>query len=127
MRYSKQNEFIFNYILNSCNHPTAEMVYNTVKKDIPNISLGTVYRNLNSLVDEKKIIKIISLEGSDYYDKISIPHQHMVCKKCKQVIDVVLNNNIDLKQISELENENSNCKVEEMNIMFSGICSKCLK
>ena len=127
MRYSKQNEMILNYVSNSCNHPTAEVVYNEVKKDIPNISLGTVYRNLSNLVKDKKIVKISVTEGSDYYDKISTLHHHMICKKCKQVTDVKLNENINLNKIVELENNNGNCKIDDVDIMFYGICSKCLK
>lgn len=127
MRYSKHNELILNYVTNSCNHPTAEIVYNEIKKYIPNISLGTVYRNLSNLVKDKKIIKISVAEGSDYYDKISTLHYHMVCKKCKQVIDIKLNENINLNKIVELENDNSNCKIDDVDIMFYGICSKCLK
>ena len=126
MRYSKQNEMILNYVSNSCNHPTAEVVYNEVKKDIPNISLGTVYRNLSNLVKDKKIAKISVTEGSDYYDKISTLHHHMICKKCKQVTDVKLNENINLNKIVELENNNGNCKIDDVDIMFYGICSKCL-
>ena len=127
MRYSKQNEYILNYVSSSCNHPTAEIVYNEIKKDIPNISLGTVYRNLNNLVNEKKIVKIHSSDGSDFYDKISPLHYHMICKKCNKIIDVILNKEINLNKIVELENSNNNCKIDNVNIMFNGICSKCLK
>ena len=58
MNRSKQRDIILEVVSNSCEHPSADMVYQEVKKQIPNISLGTVYRNLNLLVELKKIRKI---------------------------------------------------------------------
>ena len=59
MRYSKQKDEVLKVVLDACNHPDAKEVYNLVKKKIPNISLGTVYRNLNALCTEGKIISIL--------------------------------------------------------------------
>ena len=58
MNYSYQREKILEYVLNSCEHPTVETIYNNVRKSLPNISLGTVYRNLNKLSEMGKIKKI---------------------------------------------------------------------
>ena len=57
-RYSYQREVIYNNVMSRKDHPTAEQIYEDVKKEIPNISLGTVYRNLNFLSDEGKILKV---------------------------------------------------------------------
>ena len=61
MNHSKQRDIILEVVSNSCEHPSADMVYQEVKKQIPNISLGTVYRNLNLLVELKKIRKCLIL------------------------------------------------------------------
>ena len=71
MKYSKQREQILNIINNSYDHPTAYMVYEEVRKDIPNISLGTVYRNLNSLCINKQIRRLAIPNDNDRFDKIN--------------------------------------------------------
>ena len=75
MRYSKQREVILEVVNHSFNHPTAEMVYDKVKEKIPNISLGTIYRNLNALADASLI------------KRISIPKEMLIhnCEKEEQV------------------------------------------
>ena len=76
MKYSKQREQILSIISNSYDHPTAYMVYEQVKKDIPNISLGTVYRNLNSLCENKQIRRLAIPNDNDRFDKVD-SHCHL--------------------------------------------------
>ena len=64
MRYSKQRELIFNTVLQNKIHPTADFVYNKLKLDYPELSLGTVYRNLNFLAEHNMLLKIIVPNGS---------------------------------------------------------------
>ena len=75
MKYSRQRESILNSLNEKLNHPTAEMVYNCVKKEQPNISLGTVYRNLNLLTDIGEVIKIPTPDGGDRFDGNVMPHR----------------------------------------------------
>ena len=105
MNYSYQREKIANYILNSCNHPTAEMIYEKVKEELPNISLGTVYRNLNKL-SEKGIIKKISMPNhSDRFDKTIHEHFHIYCIKCDKLEDVDYSIKSDIyKKIEQEQN-----------------------
>ena len=118
MKYSKQRELIFNTVLWSNDHPTAEMVYNVVRKEIPNISLGTVYRNLASLVDNHKIIRI-KIDGIYRYDK-NIRHSHFICHKCGCIIDIFDDGFKDIKTID------GNI-VDDYEIKYKGICKKCMK
>ena len=67
LKYSRQRESIKHYLMTTQEHPTADMVYMHVKKDFPNISLGTVYRNLNLLTDIGEAVKISCAENADDY------------------------------------------------------------
>lgn len=118
MRKSKQRDLILEIINNSYEHPTAYMIYQKSKEEIPNISLGTVYRNLNSLVDSLKIKRIKMPDNIDRYDKIDDFHAHFICLKCKKILDLKIPNN-------NHENLDGN-KVLDYEISFQGICKKCL-
>lgn len=101
MRYSKQSEEVLNTVLNSNNHPDAKEIYEIVKLKIPNVSLGTVYRNLNTLAKEGLIRKIELDDGNDRFDKTLCQHNHLKCTKCGKVIDITPK--LDQKEIKEIE------------------------
>ena len=88
MRNTTQRNLILDIINNSCEHLTAEEVYEIARKSISNISLGTVYRNLNILVELQKIRKIKTFDGKDHYDKLHIKHNHFICLKCNKIFDI---------------------------------------
>lgn len=118
MRNSKQRDLILKIVTESKMHPTAEDIYNECRKHIFNISLGTVYRNLNMLVNLNKIIRISGVDGMDHFDKIE-EHHHFICEKCNKIIDVY--NLVLPKYDLVLEN-----KVTSKIIIFKGICKDCL-
>ena len=68
LKYSRQRESIKNYLASTTEHPTADTVYMHVKEEFPNISLGTVYRNLNLLTDLGEAVKITTPDGGDRFD-----------------------------------------------------------
>lgn len=85
-RYEKK---IYEIVLNSTVHPTAEQVYRQLKDDCPNVVLATVYNNLNRLCDEG-LVRRISIEGSpDRYDR-PVRHDHLVCRRCGRLVDIDL-------------------------------------
>lgn len=87
---TKQKRLILDIIEKSHIHPTAEEVFFEARQSIPNIALGTVYRNLNSLADEG-LVRRITLAGTpDRFDKTKVDHDHLVCKKCGKLKDVYL-------------------------------------
>lgn len=124
MRYSKQNEEILNIVLSSSNHPDARYIYNKVREKIPNISLGTVYRNLNILSDEWKIRKIILDDGNDRFDKTLCDHNHIRCSICGKVVDIkpIINSN----ELEKIET-NTGFKIIDSCFSITGICEDCLK
>ncbi len=118
MRNTKQKDLILKIINNSCNHPTANEVYEIARLDIPNISLGTVYRILNNLVEKGKIRNINTMDDIHHYDNINHKHDHFICIKCGLVEDVEKNS----KEIKTINNN----QVLDCDITYKGICEKCI-
>lgn len=88
MKYSRQREIIREAVEQSDRHPTADEVFQKVRQKEPTISLATVYRNLNQLV-ENDIIKRIAVPGdSDHFDHTMQYHEHMICTKCGGLVDI---------------------------------------
>ena len=124
MNYSYQREKIAEFVLNSYNHPTAEEVYENVRKELPNISLGTVYRNLNQLSEKSKIKKISMPNHCDRFDKTLIEHFHIYCIKCDKLEDVDYDINDNIYRNIE---KDKNYKILSCNLVFEGICNDCIK
>jgi len=119
-RNTCQRVKILEYLKGSREHPTAEMVYEAVKRGLPNISLATVYRNLHLLADEHKINRL-EISGEYHFDGHTEHHQHGVCTKCGKIID------IENDKISEYALKNA--KSEEfqpecVHIIYHGICKE---
>ena len=83
-RYSRQRELIYQTLMATDQHPTAEMIYNWLKPENPSLSLGTVYRNLNLLADEGSITRMAF--PVERYDANIRPHPHFQCRGCGHVI-----------------------------------------
>ena len=118
MRNTKQRNLILNIVNSSYDHLNAESIYEIARKTIPNISLGTVYRNLNQLLEMKKIKKIKMADG-DRFDNLNELHNHFICEKCHKIIDVKDNIRLNYKI--------GNNKIVDYEINFIGICEDCLK
>ena len=89
MRYSKQREVVYHIVVNTNSHPTADWIYQKSKKKIPNISLGTVYRNLKSL-QESGQIKALYTGNAVRYDGNISNHNHLECTECNELVDVII-------------------------------------
>ena len=120
MRYSKQRDIIYDYVLSSYDHPTALDIYTNLKVNFPKLSLGTVYRNLRALADNGLIKRVEVSGGHDRFDKTLSEHSHMICVKCNKAYDV----NVHFEDII---NKKYNFRIISYNSLFKGICEKCLK
>ena len=87
LRYSRQREMIYEYLRGTCEHPSAETVYEALRPQIPGLSLGTVYRNLK-LLEELGKIQRISAQGIERYDACQGDHAHFLCEKCGMLRDL---------------------------------------
>lgn len=124
MRYSHQRERIFRAVVESCEHPTANMVYEQLKADMPRLSLGTVYRNLNQLADAGRLKKIPLADGSCRFDKTTESHSHIICEVCGCVADVHLPSLQALEQVIEDETDFT---LRSYDVVLRGVCGKCRK
>ncbi len=86
VRSTEQKRLILNIVRDSCDHPTAEMVYERARAKMPTISLGTVYRNLGALAKAGEILRIPS--SVDRFDKTTERHAHFICTECGCVTDL---------------------------------------
>lgn len=122
-RYSKQRELIYNNLIARHDHPTAEAIYSDLKKDHPELSLGTVYRNLNFLADAQMIRKLDVGQNIVHFDGDLSDHYHFICNNCKKVFDI----NYQNEKISNVVKQQTNHRIEKIEIVFSGTCECCLK
>lgn len=123
LKYSRQRESIKASLMARHDHPTADALYTSIREEYPNISLGTVYRNLNLLVELGEIRKLTCGDGADHFDADTSPHYHFVCKKCGQVYDLPLSS---MDNINHLAQEHTDGQVDSHTIFFYGTCKSCL-
>ena len=123
MKKTKQREVILNEVLSRYDHPSADMIYEKVREILPNISLGTVYRNLNALSDEGLIKKVSTTQGRDRFDKTVEDHYHMTCVSCWKCIDAP---EIIISNIDSFE-KNNDSKIEKIDVLLYGTCQECRK
>lgn len=123
-RKSRQREKIFSLINSSHTHPTAQFIYDTLRKEIPNISLGNIYRNLKILMEEEKIVKRDFGDNVEHYDAITSTHYHFICEKCNKVSDFKLP--IQTSLIKRAQKISGNL-IKGHSIEFFGICNLCVR
>ena len=126
LKYSRQRESIKHYLMTTKEHPTADTVYLHVKKDFPNISLGTVYRSLNLLTDIGEAVKISTPNGGDRFDGRLEPHNHFLCTKCGRLLDLDLDMH-SIEEVNRLAAENFDGVITSSSMLFYGECSDCIK
>jgi Fur family ferric uptake transcriptional regulator len=121
-RMTPQRAAILEVLRSDKTHPTAEDVYTAVQALIPKISLGTVYRNLQVLVDEGYAIRLQAPGGSSRFDGDVSDHHHIVCRECGRMDDVYLKSEPGLlRQVGR----KTGYRVEGQRTEFTGICGGC--
>lgn len=122
MKYSKQREAILSLLRSTDSHPSADWIYENLRKDFPNISLGTVYRNLALLTETGNIIKIQTTSNKEHFDGCTDTHHHFVCSKCSRILDVRVDGmeNAKAEAAKKLQAD-----VNDYSLVFYGVCAKC--
>lgn len=120
-RYSRQRELIYAAVCATDQHPTAEMVYHWLKPTNPNLSLGTVYRNLNLLAEEGVLVRMPF--PVDRYDANTVPHTHFRCKCCGSVFDLDLAYDPGIDAAAAAAEPNF--RLDSHDLVFSGLCRHC--
>ncbi|MFC2000067.1 transcriptional repressor [Chloroflexota bacterium] len=121
-RKSKQREAILRVLRSTTSHPTADWIYDQVRKEIPNISLGTVYRNLKLLKEEGEVLDLDMAGGFNRFDGNSKNHYHFRCEDCGQVFDI--DEPVD-KGIEERVARKTGFRVSHHRLEFRGLCDFC--
>ena len=122
-KYSRQRQAIKDYLMSTDSHPTAETVYENIRLIIPNISLGTVYRNLALLVETGEATKIPCSDGSEHFDGKVTPHYHFMCDLCNNIYDIDMP---DLTLINEVASKNFSGIIKGHSTYFYGLCPHCI-
>lgn len=120
-RLTNQKKIILDYLMSVKCHPTAEDVYGAVKKQLPRISPGTVYRILKEL-DEKHQAQTILSKKATHFDGDTSPHTHFVCQQCDRVYDIM----DECHNCGILDKKRTGIgKINNYKIIFYGVCNKC--
>lgn len=124
VRNTQQKQLILSIMDGNKNHPTADEVYEAARKHDSHISRGTVYRNLNQLVEAKKILKILVPDSSDHFDSCVDDHYHFFCNKCEKVFDIPYKNKKVIDDFPK-EMEKAGFVMESSNLIIMGRCPNC--
>ena len=124
LKHSKQRDMIKAFLMTRKDHPTADVVYTNVRMQYPNISLGTVYRNLTLLADMGEISRLRVGDGVDHFDADTSPHYHFVCNDCGSVVDLEME---DIDSILNVASMNFNGQITGHITYFYGSCENCCK
>lgn len=119
-RQTRQLKVIWDAVKNETSHPTADQIYEKVRRALPNISLGTVYRNLQKLVAEKKL-KVLSMGRTQRFDPMVDRHDHFICERCSRVYDIVVKPSDKIS----LPLPRPGFKVTSHQVALYGICKHC--
>lgn len=124
LKVTPQRMAIYDYLLSTKEHPSAQTIYEEVQKQFPSISFATVYKTLNILRDAGLVLEF-NVGGDCFrYDANTSSHPHFICKCCEEVSDLALPEELsDINSLISQSNQGFN--VEHMEINFYGSCNKC--
>lgn len=107
---------------NSNRHPSAEIIYQTVRERYPTISFNTIYKNLETLEELGIVVKVNPLYNEARYDADVRPHHHLICRQCKTIVDV---HDKKLDSVPAPEEAGNGFRVENWTVQFTGLCAGC--
>jgi len=121
-RVTESRLIILELLHNTTTHPTAEEIYNMVKPELPNISLGTVYRTLNVLEDLGLVRRLDCNQSISRYDGNVDMHYHAICLNCGKVLDV---DGESLENLEERFSIEPGFKILNHKLQIYGYCKDC--
>ena len=123
-KHFKKRDAIYDYLKKSKAHPSAETVFTDLKPQIPDLAMGTVYRNLTLFKQQGLVSAIATVSGVERFDANTLPHVHFICSGCDAVID------LDEMQVpNSLRTAAANCcggRADSCQLSFTGLCRNCL-
>lgn len=124
LKHSRQRDCILDVLKSTKTHPTADWIYTRVKEKIPNISLGTVYRNLSLLCENQMVLKFNIGSSIEHYDANCNPHYHLCCNSCGRILDLPAEYHHHLDTLASYHSKH---RIDYHMLIFYGICDKCLE
>ena len=124
IRNTNQRQLILEFIERSLTHPTAEQVFQSVRKKLPRISFGTIYRNLDVLEKQGSITGLKYSKEHVRYHAGSDDHYHFVCEHCDKIDDLEMNEMLDLN--SQVAKRHG-LIINKHSLFFYGLCEDCKK
>ena len=123
-KITPQRLAIVKLLAKSEDHPSVENIYDQIKIDFPTMSLATVYRNIVLIKSLGEVLELGFPDGSNRYDGAKpYPHPHVICIKCKKIVDPDLDSLVELKKEVALE---TNFKILNHRLDFFGLCNNCM-
>lgn len=122
--YSRKRVAILDALRGTTVHPTAEWVYEQLKPHYPDLSLGTVYRNIKKFCADDVVKSVGVINGQEHFDADMSTHSHLVCQDCGAVVDI-FEVFFDRDRRSDLEDKYQ-VSIEQEEVIFKGICKNCL-
>ncbi len=123
-KHSRKREAILGALRSTKTHPSAEWIYAQLKPLYPDLSLGTVYRNLSLFREEGRIISVGTVNGQERFDADTSPHAHFVCDRCGAVIDMDVEFAFDPCKAASAFSEGS---IDYCEVVCHGRCHKCIE
>ena len=121
-RSTRQRRVILDELCKVKTHPSADVLVRMDRRRLPKISSGAVYRNLNLLSSENKVLELSFGKNSCRYDGMVKEHMHFFCLKCNNIFDV---EGVSLEELDNKVARELNCKIEYQMVKFYGYCHKC--
>lgn len=122
VRRSKKRDAMLELMKSTRSHPSADWIYQNMRESFPDVSLGTVYRNLNQLREEGIVKSVGVVNGQERFDAFTIPHSHFVCNHCGAVID--LPNCVPEETVHSLAKEHGFVE-HSCELHVYGVCAQC--
>lgn len=122
LKLTPQRLAVYNYLINTTSHPSADVIYTDIHIQYPTMSLATVYKALKTLADVGLIQEINVGEGNFRYDGNSFPHPHLQCLGCGRVDDF---KDFSLDNLNSMAKEHTDYQIISNKVYFYGYCSNC--
>jgi len=122
LKLTPQRLAVYNYLINTTSHPSADVIYTDIHIQYPTMSLATVYKALKTLVDVGLIQEINVGEGNFRYDGNSFPHPHLQCLGCGKVDDF---KDLSLDNLNAIAEEHTDYQIISNKVYFYGYCTNC--
>jgi Fur family peroxide stress response transcriptional regulator len=108
-------------LMHDCGHISVEDMYEEIKKQFSSISLATLYKNVNAMIGASLVKEVKIPHTKSKYEIIKTPHAHLMCESCGTLEDF----DMDIGKIEDILQSKSKFKVNETDLIFTGLCQKC--